>query len=395
MTIAERIRGRLVAQERPATIGNVALALREEGVVLGDRGVLDLADTLRREFAGAGLLDDLLHLPDVTDVIVNAPDAVWVDRGDGLERSDVAFASEDEVRRLAQRLAASAGRRLDDAHPYVDARLPDGSRLHAVLRPVAVDGTLISLRVPRQRAFTLDELVAAGSLTIPMRGWLDALIRARLAFLVSGGTGSGKTTILSALLGQVPGDERIVIVEDAVELQPTHPHITRLQARRPNIEGAGEVTMRELVRQSLRMRPDRIVVGEVRGVEVTDLLTALNTGHEGGCGTIHANAPDDVPARLEALGLMAGLDRRATHALAAAGLDAIVHITRNRGARAVDAIAVLERDEDGMVHAVTAVDRTGEQAGAAALRARLAARHVEVDDVEANGVEADDIEVAS
>ena len=380
MTVAERVRGRLIAQERPATIGNVALALREEGVVLGDRGVLDLAERLRREFAGAGLLDDLLRLPDVTDVIVNAPDAVWVDRGNGLERSDVVFAGDDEVRRLAQRLAASAGRRLDDAHPYVDARLPDGSRLHAVLRPVAADATLISLRVPRRQAFTLDELVDAGSLTVSMRVWLEAIVRARLAFLISGGTGSGKTTILSALLGEVPGDERIVVVEDAVELQPTHPHLTRLQARRPNVEGAGEVTMRELVRQSLRMRPDRIVVGEVRGVEVTDLLTALNTGHEGGCGTIHANTPDDVPARVEALGLMAGLDRMATHALAVAGLDALVHVVRTRGARMIDAIAVLRRGDDGLVHAVTAVDRTGEQAGAAELRARIAARGVAVDE---------------
>lgn len=378
MTIAERVRGRLVAEERSATIGNVALALRQEGVVLGDRAVLDLAEQLRREFAGAGLLDDLLHLPDVTDIIVSAPDAVWIDRGNGLERTEIAFTSDEDVRRLAQRLAASAGRRLDDAQPYVDARLADGSRLHAVLRPVAADSTLISLRVPRRQAFTLDELVDAGSLTGHMREWLEALLRARLAFLVSGGTGSGKTTILSALLGEVPGDERIVIVEDAVELQPDHGHVTRLQARRPNVEGAGEVTMRELVRQSLRMRPDRIVVGEVRGAEVVELLTALNTGHEGGCGTIHANTPADVPARLEALGLMAGLDRIATHALTAAGLDAIVHVVRDHGERSIDAIAILQRSDDGTVHAVTAVDRAGEQEGVGALRARLASRGVTI-----------------
>ncbi|CAM5674721.1 hypothetical protein SALBM311S_00132 [Streptomyces alboniger] len=213
-----------------------------------------------------------------------------------LELTAVSFTDAAAVRRLAQRLAAVAGRRLDDARPWVDARLPDGTRLHAVLPPVAVGCACLSLRVVRPRAFTLDELVAAG--TVPPGGdrVLRALIDARLSFLISGGTGSGKTTLLSALLGLVGPDERIVLAEDSAELRPEHPHVVRLESRPANQEGAGLVTLQDLVRQALRMRPDRLVVGEVRGPEVVHLLAALNTGHEGGCGTVHANAAADVPA---------------------------------------------------------------------------------------------------
>lgn len=356
-SLVDRVRSRLVAAQQDATPALVATALRSEGVVLGDAAVLDLVASLQTELAGAGPLQPLLDEPATCDVLVNGPSEVWVDRGLGLARVDVTFRSDDEVRRLAQRLAAMIGRRLDDATPYVDGRLPDGTRLHAVIAPIATEGTVLSLRVPRRRAFTLDELVDAGSIHPVAAEWLRCLIEARLAFIVSGGTGTGKTTVLSTLLGMVPHGERIVIVEDATELSPDHPHVVSLQARPANIEGAGCVSMRDLVRQALRMRPDRIVVGEVRGAEVVELLAALNTGHEGGCGTVHANSPADVPTRFEALGLMAGLDRDAVHALLGAGIDAVVHLRRERsGHRSISAIHALALDRHGRVQAVGALD---------------------------------------
>lgn len=354
--LLERVRSRLVSHQAEATPARVVAALRAEGLVLGDDAVLDLVASLRQDLVGAGPLEPLLRDRRVTDVLVNGPREVWVDRGDGLERTSVHFDSDADVRRLAQRLAAQAGRRLDESAPFVDARLPDGTRLHCVLPPIATGSTVISLRVPRRVAFTLDDLVAAGSVDAEGAAWLRGLVDARLAFLISGGTGSGKTTILSTLLGLVPGNERIVIVEDSSELDPDHPHVVRLQARTANVEGAGTVTLRDLVRQSLRMRPDRVIVGEVRGAEVVDLLAAMNTGHEGGCATVHANSAADVPARLEALGMMAGLDRVAVHALVAAGIDAVVHLDRGRsGLRTLGGIHVLRRDDAGIVGTVAAL----------------------------------------
>ncbi|WP_043265420.1 TadA family conjugal transfer-associated ATPase [Streptomyces sp. CT34] len=353
--LLEVVRRRLAEAGAEATPARVAVALREAGRLLGDAEVLGVVGALRSEMVGSGPLEPLLAAPDVTDVLVTAPDAVWVDRGSGLERTDVRFRDAAEVRRLAQRLAAVAGRRLDDARPWVDARLPDGTRLHAVLPPVAVAGTCLSLRVLRPRAFALPELVAAG--TVPPGGerLLVALLAARLSFLVSGGTGSGKTTLLSTLLGLVGPAERIVLAEDSAELRPDHPHVVRLETRPANQEGVGRVTLRDLVRQALRMRPDRLVVGEVRGPEVTDLLAALNTGHEGGCGTVHANAACDVPARLEALGSTAGLDRAALHSQLAAALSVVLHLVRDRaGRRRIAEVHVLERDRDGLVVTVPA-----------------------------------------
>lgn len=343
--LVQRVRARLVREGADPTPARVAMALHSEGAVLADQAVLAVVDALRSELAGAGPLDVLLRDPDVTDVLVNAPGEVYVDRGTGLERAaSVRLRDEAAVRRLAQRLAAQAGRRLDDAAPFVDARLPDGVRLHAVLAPIAVAGTTISLRVPRRRSFDLPGLVDAGSLPADAVPWLQALVASRAAFLVSGGTGCGKTTVLSALLGLVDRSHRILLVEDSSELLPDHPHVVRLEARPPNTEGAGAVVLRDLVRQALRMRPDRLVVGEVRGGEVVDLLAALNTGHEGGCGTVHANSASDVPARLEALALAAGLGREALHSQVHAGLDAVVHLVRDRGGqRRIDAVHVLER----------------------------------------------------
>jgi pilus assembly protein CpaF len=318
--------------------------------------VLAVHDLLRQDVLGAGPLEPLLRMPGVTDVLVNGVDAVYVDRGEGLELTSTRFADDASVRRLAQRLAGSVGRRLDDATPYVDLRLPDGTRFHAVLAPLARPGSVISLRVPRARVFTLEELRERGTVNADAEALLRRLVTSRLAFLVSGGTGSGKTTLLSALLSLVDPQHRMVIVEDASELRPDHPHVVGLESRPANVEGAGEVSMRVLVRQALRMRPDRLVVGEVRGAEVTDLLAALNTGHEGGCGTVHANSAGDVPARIEALAMAAGMPQAAVHSQLASAVDAVVHVTRGqRGARRVAEVAVVTRADSGLVAAVPAV----------------------------------------
>ena len=252
--------------------------------------------------------------------------------------------------------------------------MPDGTRLHAVLAPLARPGTLVSLRVPARRTFTLEQLVAAGTLTPDAERWLLGLVEARVAFVVSGGTGSGKTTLLAALLSRCNAGERLVIVEDATELRPDHPHVVALEARPANVEGAGLVTLRDLVRQALRMRPDRVVVGEVRGAEVADLLAALNTGHEGGCGTIHANSADDVPARFEALGVAAGLPRAAVHSQLAAGLEVVVHLHRDRsGARRLQQIGILRPGSDAVVRNAAALTFTGGATEPGPGRDRLAA----------------------
>jgi pilus assembly protein CpaF len=353
--VVDAVREHLARQGAQVTPARVAEALRDQGRPVGDATVLAVHDRLSAEVLGAGPLEPLLRTPGVTDVLVNGPDAVYLDRGEGLELTAVRFPDDTAVRRLAQRLAAAGGRRLDDATPYVDLRLPDGTRFHSVLAPVARPGTSLSLRVPRRRVFTLDEIVEAGSLDPPGAGLLRRVVAARLSFLVTGGTGTGKTTLLSALLSLVDPRDRLVLVEDASELRPDHPHVLGLEARPANVEGAGEVPMRVLVRQALRMRPDRLVVGEVRGAEVTDLLAALNTGHEGGCGTLHANSAADVPARIEALAMAAGLPQAAVHSQLASAVDVVVHLSRDRaGRRRLGEVAVLERGDDGTVRAVAA-----------------------------------------
>lgn len=358
--LVEEVRERLAREAGDVTPHRVAEALRATGRPVGDAMVLAVHETLRRDVVGAGPLEPLLRSPDVTDVLVNGPDHVYVDRGRGLELTGVTFPDDESVRRLAQRLAASGGRRLDDAAPHVDVRLRDGSRFHAVLAPLARPGTLISLRVPHQRVLSLADLLAEGTLTEHGARLLQAMVTHRLAFLVSGGTGSGKTTLLNTLLSLVPPDQRLVLVEDASELRPEHPHVIGLEARPPNLEGAGEVALRSLVRQALRMRPDRLVVGEVRGAEVVELLAALNTGHEGGCGTIHANSAGDVPARVEALCLAAGLGREAAHSQFLAGVDAVLHLGRDvDGHRLLREVAVPRRRPDGLAEMLTAVSFPG------------------------------------
>jgi pilus assembly protein CpaF len=326
---------------------------------------------------GSGALMALLAQADVTDVLVNGSE-VWIDRGRGVQRAGVWLGTPADVQALAQRLAAAAGRRLDEGRPFVDARLPDGTRLHAVLPPIARDGPYLSLRTFRRRAFSLPELVSAGTLDDGLAALLAAIVAARLAYLVTGGTGAGKTTLLAALLSLVPPGERIVVVEDAAELRPAHPHVVALEARPSNVEGAGEVTLRDLVRQALRMRPDRLVIGECRGPEVIDLLGALNTGHEGGAGTLHANSSVDVPARLEALGLLGGVPREALHAQIAAALQVVVQVRATSAGRVIDEVCLLlPSPESRLVSAVPAW-RRGYGAGpaATALAALLTRRGV-------------------
>ncbi len=353
--LVDRIRVRVASDGDGPSTARVAAALRAEAGVYSDADVLTILQAVRAELGGAGPLEPLLREDGVTDVVVNGPDQVWVDRGRGFERAPVRFADEAAVRRLAVRLAGVARRRLDDASPFVDAMLPDGTRLHAVLPPVAPDGVCVSLRVPANRGFTLAELIENGSVSPRGAELLSAIVRGRLAFLVTGGTGTGKTTLLATALGLADPRERIVVVEDTRELRAVHPHLVRLEARHANAEGAGAITVRDLVREALRMRPDRIVIGEVRGGECIDLLAALNVGHEGGCGTVHAGSAAELPARLEALAMAAGMGREALHSQLGAALDVVVHLERPPGGhRRLAEIAVVRR-EGALVVVVPAV----------------------------------------
>lgn len=310
----------------------------------------------------AGPLQTLLDSPGVTDVLVNGPHDVWVDRGTGLELTDIDLGDAARVRALAVRLAAAGGARLDDASPVVDARLPSGVRLHAVLPPLAAKCTAISLRVPRVGSLQLTELVRVGTVAPQLEPVLRALVAHRANLLVTGATGTGKTTLLAALLALVDPRERIVVVEEAVELEPDHPHVVHLAARRANVEGVGAVGLDQLVRAALRMRPDRIVLGEARGAELREVLAALTTGHDGGCATLHAGSASQVPARLEALGALAGLDRSAVAAQAAAAFDAVLHLRRDAGQRRLVELATVRRGFGGELEVVDAVrlDAVGE-----------------------------------
>lgn len=369
--VVSRVRGGLAGQARPGPdelTALVATASTGLGQVLGQDDLRAVTERISAELWGFGPLQPFVDLPGITDVLVNGPGQVWIDRGSGLQQvtCPVALTDEPGVRALATRLAAAGGRRLDDAAPCADARLASGVRLHAVIPPVSPDGTLISLRRLRQEALDLDTLESTGFLPPGWAQVLRAMVETRAAFLVSGGTGAGKTTLLASLLSLVPATERIVLVEDVGELRPAHPHLVRLEARHANVEGAGAVGLEMLVRQALRMRPDRVVVGECRGGEVRELLASLNTGHAGGCGTVHANTPADVPARLEALGALAGMSADAVRAQAAAALDAVVHVERRGNRRRVTQIAVARRDEHGrlvVLPALTADPHDADRAG--------------------------------
>lgn len=349
------VRESVMAGEGPVTPSKVAAAVQATGRLLGTAGSLATAERLSAELNGLGPLQELTRDETVTDIFVNAPDSVWVDRGSGLERTGIVFAGESHVRSLAARLVAAGGRRLDDGSPCVDVRLDAGYRVHAVLPPISTAGTLLSVRIRREQVFSLDELRRKGMFGEVIQDILRCLIERKLSFLISGATGSGKTTLLSTLLGLCPPGERLVLIEDAAELNPVHPHVVALETRHGNLEGGGSVDLAELVRQALRMRPDRLLVGECRGAEVRELLTAMNTGHTGGGGTIHANTATAVPARLTALGALAGMDHTAVRLQTANALDAVIHVERTARGRRLSCIGSVT-DHDGELAVVPAVE---------------------------------------
>lgn len=313
----------------------------EGGIAAGD--VIARHEQAAAHLLGAGEeLQALLEQPTVTDVVVHAG-GVWVDRGDGMEATGVSLGGEREVRALAVRLSALAGQRLDDAAPIVDGVLPSGVRLHAVLPPLAADGTSISLRTHHQQVLTFDALCSAGMAGPLTRQALAGMMRQRANGVIAGATGTGKTTLLSALLALVSHAERLVCIEEVRELEPHHPHVVHLQARAANVQSAGAVGLDSLVRSALRMRPDRIVLGEARGGEVREVLTALNTGHSGSWFTLHANSVADVPARLVALGALAGLSPQIVALQAAVALDVVVMLRRQGGMRRVVQLAELHQ----------------------------------------------------
>jgi pilus assembly protein CpaF len=330
-----------ILQGRPPAPAELDDLVAAEALRLGRAGAGEVRAALGAALLGAGPLEPHLEDPLVTDVLVNGDGAVWLDRGTGLERAPGDPLGAEAARMLAVRLAGQAGRRLDESQPWVDGLLPGGVRLHAVLPPLVDGGAHLSLRVPRRSLRRLDDLESAQMFDEPTGRLLRRLVERRVSFLVTGGTGSGKTTLLGALLAEASADERLVLVEDVRELAVEHPHVVRLQSRSANVEGAGEVTLVDLVRQALRMRPDRLVVGEVRGAEVRELLAALNTGHDGGGGTVHANSAADVVPRFEALGALAGLGREAVQAQLSSAVQAVVHLRRDRAVRRVASLSVL------------------------------------------------------
>jgi pilus assembly protein CpaF len=282
------------------------LAKSKKPLSTGDRA--KITQEIIDDILGNGPLEPLLRDPEITEIMVNRADAIFVERGGRLFQTDLRFSSEEHLRRTIDRIVSRVGRRVDEASPMVDARLPDGSRVNAVLPPIALDGCSLTIRKFSKDPFTVKDLVTIGTLTRPAAEVLDACVRGRLNILISGGTGSGKTTTLNVMSSFIPDDERIITVEDAAELQLSQPHVLRMESRPSNVEGQGQVTIRDLVRNSLRMRPDRIIVGEVRDAAALDMLQAMNTGHDGSLSTVHANTPRDALSRIETMVLMAGMD---------------------------------------------------------------------------------------
>jgi pilus assembly protein CpaF len=350
--LAGSLRERLIDRRRAAATaaaaptgdfaGEVRSLVEEGAALLGAADREALVARILRDTVGLGPLEDLLADPQVEEVMVNGPDRVYVERGGRIEPADVAFAGEEELRNAIERILAPLGRRIDELSPMVDARLADGSRVNVVIPPLAIDGPALSIRRFGARRPGPRELVELGTLEGPQLALLEGAVAGRRSVLVSGGTGSGKTTLLNALSGFIGEGERVVTIEDAAELRLRRRHVVRLESRPASVEGRGEVTIRDLLRNALRMRPDRIVIGEVRGAEALDLLTALNTGHDGALSTIHANSPADALARLETLALMAGLGlpHEAIAAQVRRGVDLVVQLERRAdGARRVVEIA--------------------------------------------------------
>jgi pilus assembly protein CpaF len=354
--LAAELRRRLIERRRAqaaageANPGPLSEAVSE--LVAEDAAILEpstrerLCELILREAVGLGPLEELLIDPAVEEVMVNGHERVYVERGGRIERTEVRFPSEQSLRDAIERILTPLGRRVDELSPMVDARLEDGSRVHVVIPPLAVDGPSMSIRRFSAARPGPKELVELGTLTEELHDELEAAVGARRSILVSGSTGSGKTTLLNALSAFIDADERVITIEDAAELRLRQPHVVRLEARPANVEGRGRVTIRELLRGALRMRPDRIVIGEVRGGEALDLLMALNTGHEGALSTVHANSPEDALRRVETLALMAGvgLPHEAIREQLGRGLDLVIHLARlSDGSRRVVEVAEVVR----------------------------------------------------
>jgi pilus assembly protein CpaF len=322
---------------------NIFLALESK-----ERLISEILD----ETLGLGPIEQYMHDPEVSDVLVNGYSQVYVERSGRLELTDTKFKDDNHVLLIIDRILSAVGRRIDESSPMVDARLADGSRVNAIISPLALDGPILSIRKFRKDVLSMDELLKLGSVSFPMVQFLQGCVRARLNVLISGGTGAGKTTLLNIMSGYVPDGERVVTIEDSAELRLQQPHVVRLETRPPNVEGRGQVTQRDLVRNALRMRPNRIIIGEVRGAEIYDMLQAMNTGHDGSLTTIHANGPRDVLLRLETLMLLTGIDipEKAIRELISSAINIIVQIARlSDGTRKISSISEIVGMEQGTI----------------------------------------------
>ena len=362
--LKRRLQRRLVTELSPRQDVNSGLQMRrrmeglfdelleEEGVLLTRVERSRLFEAITADILAYGPIQPLLHDDTVTEIMVNGPYQVYVERNGLLEETDITFEDEDHVRRIVDRIVAPLGRRCDEASPMVDARLPDGSRVNAIIPPLSVRGPVLTIRKFSRDPLTMQDLIGFGALTPQLADFISACVRGRLSAIVSGGTGSGKTTLLNVLSSYIPGNERIITVEDAAELQLHQRHVITLEKRPPNIEGKGEITIRQLVINALRMRPDRIIVGECRGAEALDMLQAMNTGHDGSLTTIHSNSPRDTLARIETMVLMAGTDLplKAIREQVASAIDLIIHVERlHDGSRKVTKICEVQGMEGDVI----------------------------------------------
>jgi pilus assembly protein CpaF len=349
VTRLESLEPAMAAQKVTAAISAI---LDDEGRLLTDTDKNHLIEEIKNELLGLGPLEPLLWDDEITDILVNGHSQVYVEKGGKLHATEVKFQDDQHLMLIIDRIVSQVGRRVDEASPMVDARLPDGSRINAIIPPLTLDGPALSIRRFGRRRYNVDDLVGKKTLVPEIVEFLRTIVRARLNILVCGGTGSGKTTLLNCMSLFVPADERIVTIEDSAELMLQQPHVVRLETRPPNVEGKGEVTQRDLVRNSLRMRPDRIIVGEVRGDEVFDMLQAMSTGHDGSIATIHANTPRDSLGRLEMMMLLSGVSipQRAMRQQVASALNIIVHVSRlSDGSRKVMRISEISGMEGDMV----------------------------------------------
>ncbi len=329
-------------QLRSIVVTELSAIIAENDVAFSDEERARLVQAVTEDVLGYGPIQEFLDDPTVTEIMVNSTESIYIERNGKIVDTGNRFYSAEHLRRLIERIAGQVGRRIDEASPMVDARLPDGSRVNAIIAPLAVDGPVLTVRKFSRQALTIEDLVDIGTMTRQLADFLEACVKGKVSIVVSGGTGTGKTTMLNALSSFIPEDERIISIEDSVELQLQQRHRIRLESRPANIEGKGLVAIRDLVRNALRMRPDRIVVGEVRGAEAIDMLQAMNTGHEGSLTTLHANSPRDALARIETMVLMSGLDLplQAVREQVASGVDLIVHVERlSDGTRRIVAVS--------------------------------------------------------